>query len=791
MSDILLIYESEDKPRVKIIAEALELHGYSVCWDRKTPPGKTFEQVIEEELDAAKCVIVLWSQQSVLSDWVKEEVNEGFQRRILVPILIDDVRIPLGFRRIQAARLVNWRGKLPDPEFDMLLKSVRQILGQLPVKRMVGIENTLELSESAVKVKKPEVADAERERQRAFLEQLRGRKLIKAKAAAKPIKAKAKSSLKKWKRMKRAREMEKKSIKEEPKLQYYPGNTSAPKNRRKLMSNNLEKIRDISDDHLNAILDHRPDADYPSTHPPLSEMIEPDAAMREVVEPTPSAAIDDSTINRFPDVSMRDKVILDRQCTLRVAVTRHPIKEEFEKYPLRFKVPPGVESITVYVLVTIEDFEIIGDDYRPLLVPIEEDSEPILFKMIPRLTGEKKVKVDFFQNDRYIGGVTVKTTVVKPDETREPGEKSSAMQVNPQGIIELETRTPSPAPDLTMLITESLPDTQKGYKYKFKLHSPANGLFYHTVHEDLEFPFSPSKWMEKLYHELGNLGINPKPTDVASKLTSIGSDLFEKLFPRELKELWRQHIIGKVRSIMIISDEPWIPWEIIKPSYEVEPDKYKEDKFLCEGYFLSRWISGPPPPSLIKISRGALVAPQSNLSDVEREAKFMMSLGNVERVESYLDNILKLLREGGFHLIHFACHGEFDPDEHENSTIYLQDDKLMPRDISGERRNFGKDRPFVFLNACKTARADFSLVGIGSWADKFVSAKSSGFLGSSWEVKDNLAFSFSETFYNALRGNKTIGEAMKEARLQISQEPDPTWLAYTLYADPLAKVIFI
>jgi hypothetical protein len=66
---------------------------------------------------------------------------------------------------------------------------------------MVGIESTLELSESAKKVKKPEVAEAERERQNKFLAQLRERKPVKV-AAAKPAKVKAKP--KKGKRMTRA-----------------------------------------------------------------------------------------------------------------------------------------------------------------------------------------------------------------------------------------------------------------------------------------------------------------------------------------------------------------------------------------------------------------------------------------------------------------------------------------------------------------------------------------------------------------------------------------------------------
>lgn len=131
ISDIFLSYKSEDRPKAKIFAEALEQHGYSVWWDRVIPPGKTYDQVIEEALDSAKCVIVLWSKESVTSNWVKNEVREGVRRRVLIPILIDDVKIPFEFRHIQAAQLIDWQGALPNPEFDLLLKSVGQILGKV------------------------------------------------------------------------------------------------------------------------------------------------------------------------------------------------------------------------------------------------------------------------------------------------------------------------------------------------------------------------------------------------------------------------------------------------------------------------------------------------------------------------------------------------------------------------------------------------------------------------------------------------------------------------------------
>ena len=133
MSDIFLSYSSEDLPRLRGLIRALEQHGWSVWWDRTILPGRTFDQAIEEALDAARCVMVVWSQHSVLSDWVKTEAAEGARRAILVPVLLDEVRVPLEFRRIQAARLLDWHDTGPHPEFDRVLLAVTHFLGPPPL----------------------------------------------------------------------------------------------------------------------------------------------------------------------------------------------------------------------------------------------------------------------------------------------------------------------------------------------------------------------------------------------------------------------------------------------------------------------------------------------------------------------------------------------------------------------------------------------------------------------------------------------------------------------------------
>lgn len=132
MSQIFISYKSTDKERVRPIVELLEGEGWAVWWDRKIPPGKTFDQVIEEALDAASCLVVVWSADSVGSDWVRAEAAEGKKRGILVPVLIDQASIPFEFRRIQAARLTDLPRPVDDPEVQGLLASVARIIESRP-----------------------------------------------------------------------------------------------------------------------------------------------------------------------------------------------------------------------------------------------------------------------------------------------------------------------------------------------------------------------------------------------------------------------------------------------------------------------------------------------------------------------------------------------------------------------------------------------------------------------------------------------------------------------------------
>ena len=113
MADIFLSYKSEDRERAQRIEHALTALGWDVFWDEELRVGDQFREVLEVELARARCVVVLWSNRSVRSKWVRDEASRADKRGKLVAVRIDDVEMPLGFGEMQAADLIGWTG---DPE---------------------------------------------------------------------------------------------------------------------------------------------------------------------------------------------------------------------------------------------------------------------------------------------------------------------------------------------------------------------------------------------------------------------------------------------------------------------------------------------------------------------------------------------------------------------------------------------------------------------------------------------------------------------------------------------------
>jgi TIR domain-containing protein/PDZ domain-containing protein len=132
MDEIFISYASADRTKAQVLAEALGEREWDVWWDREIPLGQSFDEVIEKSIARAKCVIVLWSQISVASEWVRNEASEGKRRGILIPAFIEHVDAPLAFRLLNGADLTDWLDGGSPAEFDRLVQGIAELLGQTP-----------------------------------------------------------------------------------------------------------------------------------------------------------------------------------------------------------------------------------------------------------------------------------------------------------------------------------------------------------------------------------------------------------------------------------------------------------------------------------------------------------------------------------------------------------------------------------------------------------------------------------------------------------------------------------
>ena len=111
MASVFLSYSREDVGKADALAAALETLGHSIWWDRQIQGGSRFSQEIDQALQGADVVVVLWSHSSVRSAWVQDEAAEGRDSGRLVPVAMDDSKPPLGFRQYQTIDLSGWNGR--------------------------------------------------------------------------------------------------------------------------------------------------------------------------------------------------------------------------------------------------------------------------------------------------------------------------------------------------------------------------------------------------------------------------------------------------------------------------------------------------------------------------------------------------------------------------------------------------------------------------------------------------------------------------------------------------------
>jgi CHAT domain len=512
--------------------------------------------------------------------------------------------------------------------------------------------------------------------------------------------------------------------------------------------------------------------------------------------------VDAPIVTRYTDITAPRHLALGQRGVITVRVMMAPSADSVAVQALEVHLK---QTLEVCLQFNPQDFEGFDEPLRRLDIDVQATTQPAVFYIRAMSQGTKHLTLDFRQTGITIGKANLVIEVVP---AALPEEQLHALIET----VQLGGHY-APPPDLEIrVVVEDLGATTR---LKYTVHSPNGvaGFHYQPVGESI-LRGGPAAYQQGIMQKMEALaagkdvdGYLLTPQQVENKLAAVGHELYEQLFSPEMRSAYRR-FHNTVHTILITSDEPWIPWELVKPYDDSDPGDVIDHDFLCVQFQVTRWLAGRSGAAgKIVVSRLACVEAgdvsgymQLTYAQSERQyftqlATTCPALENASPSPATGEAVEALLDQGGIHLWHFAAHGNMDFSAPNESPVVLSDGrKLRPEDIHAQRQtHVAQDRPLVFLNACRVGQQNWSLTRLGGWASAWVDrCRCGAFIGPLWSVDDWLAYEFARGFYDTLREGCTIGQAMQSTRRTVRDlaTGNPTWLAYSTYAHPNARVKF-
>ena len=138
MADVFISYARSTVACAKALARIVEADGHSVWYDARLPAHRAYADVIQEQLDSAKAVLIIWSREAVHSQWVRSEADRARVRGTLIQLRIDDCVLPMPFDQIECPVVESWNGDGDLPELSAVLTSLSELLKEGSTESMVA-----------------------------------------------------------------------------------------------------------------------------------------------------------------------------------------------------------------------------------------------------------------------------------------------------------------------------------------------------------------------------------------------------------------------------------------------------------------------------------------------------------------------------------------------------------------------------------------------------------------------------------------------------------------------------
>lgn len=283
--------------------------------------------------------------------------------------------------------------------------------------------------------------------------------------------------------------------------------------------------------------------------------------------------------------------------------------------------------------------------------------------------------------------------------------------------------------------------------------------------------------------------------DVLFKLRETGQAIRDELFTSTVKEKIKE---TDAKHLMLILDDQLvhIPWELL----------HDGQQFLCQQFSMGRLVKtrqtilGTRTRALGRPFKMLILAdPEGNLKGACEEGvqirNFMDKFKDFVSVSMRSDGITTDFIRGkirNFDLVHFAGHAEYDPKNPGENGWLLSDGILKAKEIAN-LAGTGSMPALIFANACQSARSEewsiseHSQHEIFGLANAFMLSGVKHYIGTFWEILDEPSSRFAVECYKQALSGKTVGEAVREARLTLIKEYGEetiVWASYLLYGDP-------
>lgn len=356
--------------------------------------------------------------------------------------------------------------------------------------------------------------------------------------------------------------------------------------------------------------------------------------------------------------------------------------------------------------------------------------------------------------------------------------RESAPAVLPEGV--------SGEPDLRILIAYG----RKQGRLAFSLTAQDRSLKLDRRHfESPSFQVDPEAWVHDLFQDLERIPCTTETERRVSdtKLRGAGSELAQRLLSPELRQCLGS-LVGRVASVEITSEEPWIPWELMRLGGK------DDGQFFCQAFAVTRWTEETSGALRFPLRKIAMSVPgDTDLPNLARERDFLLrEVGKgreVVEVPATHSKIHEALLSGAWDAWHFAGHGTARSDNPNRRGLRLEEGELLtPQDLFALAGALKEKHPLIFLNACSGIRGGAALTGVAGLAEQFLQEGAGAVVGTRWGVPDSRAVAFAEAFYRSFLSGVPLGEAVRRSRSALRDEApwDPAWLAYVAYGHPLA-----